>query len=173
MEVDGVSIHTSVWHYDTYLLPSDSAWNKWLQFWLIWCFQSLFVDVLNQLLSIQGASGILVTCIATPLWWRKQVVLLYIMEALLVKIQHQIWVQRVSTCNSQFPPSTSGVGTAQSVKWLAVSWMSRVWFQEKADISLCHYIQTRYLAHLTSYKMVLGLEGGGGPEGSHFHLVSK
>jgi len=52
---------------DTHLLASDSAWNIWLQFWLIRCFQSLFVDVLNQLLSIEWACRILVTCIATPL----------------------------------------------------------------------------------------------------------
>lgn len=52
---------------DAHLLPSDSAWNIRFQFWLIWCFQSLFIDVLNQFLPIQWASGILVTCIATPL----------------------------------------------------------------------------------------------------------
>jgi hypothetical protein len=52
---------------DAHLLPSDSAWNIRFQFWLIWCFKSLLVDVLNQFLSIQRASGVLVTCIATPL----------------------------------------------------------------------------------------------------------
>ena len=53
--------------HDTHLLASDSAWNIGLQFWLIRCFQSLFVDVLNKLLSIEWACRILVTCIATSL----------------------------------------------------------------------------------------------------------
>lgn len=82
---------------DAHLLPSDSAWNIRFQFWLIWCFQSLFVDMLNQFLSIQWASGILVTCIATPLWWRQKVVLWCIKSALLIVNLYHNWVKRLST----------------------------------------------------------------------------
>jgi hypothetical protein len=106
---------------DAHLLPSDSAWNIRFQFWLIWCFQSLFVDVLNQFLSIQWASGILVTCIATPLWWRQKVVLWRIKSALLIVNLYRNWVKRLSTfaaINSQWPSLCSEARTAQSVKWL-------------------------------------------------------
>lgn len=166
---------------DTHLLPSDSAWNIRFQFWLIWCFQSLFVDVLNQFLPIQWASGILVTCIATPLWRGQKVVLWCIKSAVLIVNLYNNSVKRLSrfvVINSQWPSLFLEARIAQSLKWLAMVWITRLLLPDWVKISIFSTMfrpalgptrpSIQWLTGVGSMVLTLGVR-----ETTHFHQMPR